>query len=302
MEYPSQQAIWSGIVAQARRQHGVIHHRQLRALGISAQAIKRLRASSRLYPLHREVYAVGRPEVTDLGRWHGAVLACGEGAALSHSSAARLWGIVSEHGAVEVSVPGSRTVTRPGIRVHRRAVLSAPEVTEREGIPVTTPARTLVDIALHLRLDRLERAINEADRLDLIDLDALRESLDDLAPGPGVGILRRTIDRRSFTLTDSGLERLFLPLASRAGLPRPLTRQVVDGYRVDFHWPDLGLVVETDGLRYHRTPLQQARDRVRDQAHLASGRTALRFTHDQVAHEAAYVIATLRRVARNLSA
>jgi very-short-patch-repair endonuclease len=119
---------------------------------------------------------------------------------------------------------------------------------------------------------------------------------------PGLGRLRRTLDRHTFRLTRSELERRFLPIARRAGLPRPLTRQWVNGYEVDFLWPDLGLVVETDGLRYHRTPAQQAVDRRRDQTHTAAGLTPLRFTHYEVRYELGHVEATLAAVARRLGA
>jgi very-short-patch-repair endonuclease len=111
-----------------------------------------------------------------------------------------------------------------------------------------------------------------------------------------VAALRELLDRHDITLTDSELERRFLPIARRAGLPPPLTQQDVNGFRVDFYWPELGLVVETDGLRYHRTPAQQAKDRHRDQAHAAAGLTALRFTHGQVVREAEYVEETLAAV------
>ncbi len=98
-------------------------------------------------------------------------------------------------------------------------------------------------------------------------------------------------------MTDTQLERRFLPLARRAGLPQPLTQQWVNGYRVDFHWPDLGLVVETDGLRYHRTAAQQTIDARRDQTHTAAGLTPLRFSHAQVVYDAEHVEASLRRTA-----
>ncbi len=101
-------------------------------------------------------------------------------------------------------------------------------------------------------------------------------------------------------LSDSEPERRFLPVARTAGLPKPLTRRLVNGFRVDFYWPDLGLVVETDGLRYHRTPAQQAKDRVRDQTHTAAGLTPLRFTHAQIAFEPARVAATLTAVGERL--
>jgi very-short-patch-repair endonuclease len=159
---------------------------------------------------------------------------------------------------------------------------------------------TLVDLAGRLDDQPVERAVNEADRLDLIDPSALREALDAYAGWRGVARLRELLDRRTFRLTDSELERLFLPLAAHAGLPLPLTRQNLNGFRVDFLWPELRLVVETDGLRYHRTPAQQARDRLRDQTHLAAGFTPLRFTHAQVRYEAKYVRSTLRAVARRL--
>jgi very-short-patch-repair endonuclease len=116
----------------------------------------------------------------------------------------------------------------------------------------------------------------------------------------GVAILRDTLDRRTFVLTDSELERRFLPIARRAGLPKPETQMMVNGFRVDFYWPELGLVVETDGLRYHRTPTQQAADRVRDQAHAAAGLTPLRFTHAQIAYEPGQVRETLGAVSGRL--
>lgn len=110
------------------------------------------------------------------------------------------------------------------------------------------------------------------------------------------------LDRRTFRLTREKLERRFLPLVEQVGLPLPLTKQWVNGFEVDFFWPDLGFVVETDGLRYHRTPAEQARDRLRDQAHTAAGMTQLRFTHEQVRYEPEHVLATLTATARLLPA
>jgi very-short-patch-repair endonuclease len=146
----------------------------------------------------------------------------------------------------------------------------------------------------------LERAVNEADRLDLIDPEALRERLDNYRGQRGVVRLRRLLDKRTFRLTDSELERRFLRIVANAGLPMPETGRHLNGFKVDFFWPQLGLVVETDGLRYHRTPAQQARDRLRDQAHLAAGMSPLRFTHAQVRFEAGYVRFTLVAVANRL--
>jgi very-short-patch-repair endonuclease len=162
---------------------------------------------------------------------------------------------------------------------------------------VTTPVRKVVDLGTRLPAYALEALINEADKL-VIDPSALRAALENRRSQRGVRAVREILDRAEFVLTDSALERRFLPLARRAGLGPPLTQQWLNGFRVDFHWPDLGLVVETDGLRYHRTPAEQARDRLRDQAHIAAGLTPLRFTHWQVRHDPGRVMRTLRAAAR----
>lgn len=147
---------------------------------------------------------------------------------------------------------------------------------------------------------QLEAAINEADKLDLIDPEALRAAVQTLPRRPGLATRRRTLDRHTFRLTDSELERCFLPIVRRAGLPPPLTQQRVNGYRVDFYWPELDLVVETDGLRYHRTPAQQTADHRRDQAHAAAGVERLRFSRAQVRYEPVHVERTLHAVAERL--
>lgn len=146
----------------------------------------------------------------------------------------------------------------------------------------------------------MERAINEADKRDVIDADALRRALDDHTGEPGVRPLRRILDKHTFRLSDDELELLFRPLAASAGLSTPLTKQIVNRFEVDFLWPDLGLVVETDGWRYHRTPSAQTRDALRFQLHTASGYTPLRFSHWQVKYEPAHVERILRATARRL--
>jgi very-short-patch-repair endonuclease len=231
-----------------------------------------------------------------------AVLSCGPEAALSHESAAALWGIRKQSLVeIDVSVPARVRHRRAGIRVHRRSTLDPPDVGRCRGITVTQPICTLVDLAARLPAAQLEAAVNEADKLGLVDPEALRAGLDERAGRRGVPALRALLDRRTFTLTDSELERRFLPIARWAGLGKPETGRRVNGFKTDFYWPELGLIVETDGLRYHRTPAQQTKDRVRDQAHAAVGLTTLRFTHAQVAHEADHVEATLSAVGRRLS-
>ena len=231
-----------------------------------------------------------------------AVLAGGPNAVLSHRSAAELWEIGAPNSSVvEISVPADRRCRRAGLVAHRRARLGRRAITTHAGIPVTTTIQTLIDLAVWLGPAELEAAINAADKLDLVNPEELRRAVSARAGCPGAAVLRDLLDRRTFQVTDSRLEQMFLPIVQQAGLPQPLTQRRVNGFRVDSHWPDLGLVVETDGLRYHRTPQQQSADRRRDQAHVAAGLTVLRFSHAQVKFEPGQVLRTLIRVARRLT-
>lgn len=281
--------------ALVRAQHGVVALFQLLALGYTRRAIEHRIAIGRLHPVFRGVYAVGRPEVSQKGRWMAALLACRLEAVLSHESAGVLWGICSEQeDIIHVTGARARDHRRPGIAVHRTRTLRDDDRTRCDSIPVTSPVRTLIDLGTRLRPGALEAAINEADKQDLIDPPTLRAALTDRRGQRGVRPLREILDRGEFVLADSELERRFVPIARRAGLGPPLTQEWVNGFRVDFYWPDLGLVVETDGLRYHRTPAEQTRDRVRDQAHIAAGLIPLRFTHWQVRYDPPHVERTLQ--------
>jgi very-short-patch-repair endonuclease len=291
-------AVW----ALVEKQHGVVARRQLYDLGLGRHAIQHRLETGRLHLVSSGIYAVGRAELTRHGQWMAAVLACGPEAMLSHGSAAALWGIGRKWRAIEVSVRSGSPRRRDGLRVRRRPTLADRDMDEHEGVPVTGIVQTLVDLAAVHKRPAVERAVNEADRLDLIHPPALRRELEAHRCEPGVKPLRAMLDRRTFRLTREELERRFLPLAEQVGLPLPLTKQWVNGFEVDFYWPDLGFVVETDGLRYHRTPAEQARDRLRDQAHTAAGMTQLRFTHEQVYYEPEHVLSTLRSTARRLPA
>lgn len=286
------QALWKLV----RRQHGVVAHGQLVAAGLSAKAIKHRVAKGRLYRVRVGIYAVGRPELTRHGRWMGAVLACGPDAVLSHASAAALLRIEDRESRITISLPSTRDVRPAGLRV-RRSDLARCDVGTCNAIPVTSPARTLIDLAAEIPTRRLEAAINAADKHDLIDPEALREEVARRPGVRGVPALRRLLDRHTFVLTDSELERRFLPIAHRAGLPRPETGVWLNRFKVDFFWPGLGLVVETDGQRYHRTAIQQTRDRRREHAHAEAGLYSLRFSHHQVRYEPERVAATLKSVA-----
>jgi very-short-patch-repair endonuclease len=280
----------------SQRQHGVLTRRDLHDLGFGESAIRHRLATGRLHRIHHGVYAVGRPGLAREGQWMAAVLACGADALLSHGSAAALWGIGHEWHLIEVSIRHRSWPRRRGIKVRSRPSLPDQDITVHRGIPVTTPLRTVIDQAgTPISEASLERLVNEADSAKGLDFDfrTLRRH-SDMRPGePGVRRLRRLLDPETFRLSDSELERLFRPLAIAAGLPQPLTKAIVNGFEVDFYWPDLALVVETDSLRYHRNAIKQARDLLRDQVHTAAGLTTLRFTHWQVAHEPPHVEAIL---------
>jgi very-short-patch-repair endonuclease len=286
----------------------VVARRDLEALGFSPMAIDHRVSTGRLHLVARGVYAVGRPELNPHGRWMAAVLACGgdapvgaPGAALSHRSAAELWGIGhEERGRIDVTIRRRSRLERKGLKVRARPSLDARCFVSRHGIPVTDPVQTLIDLATELKPLRVERAVNEADKRDLVDPETLRRALDAHAGEPGVRKLATLLDRHTFRLSDSDLEVFFRPLALAAGFPVPLTKQWVLDYEVDFYFPDYALIVETDGLRYHRTPAQQARMAKRDQVHTSSGLRVLRFTHWQIAYAPDEVTDVLRRIRPHL--
>lgn len=258
----------------ARRQHGVVTRGQLLGLGLTRHGIHHRVSRGRLHPVARGIYSVGTPELTQRGRWMAAVLASGGRgkAALSFSSAAALLGIGVERAAgIEVTRLSVDPLRLRGVKVHRRPGLKPGWFVLYDRIPVTSPVQTLIDLAARHEARLVERYVNEADRLRLVPTDDLRKALEDHVGERGVARLREILDRRTFRYTRSELERAFLPLARAAGLPLPRTSVYVNGHEVDFHFPSLDLVVETDGLTYHRTPAQQAKDSERDQDHIAAG-------------------------------
>lgn len=269
---------------------------QLLVLGYSPRSVEHRVARGRLFPVSPGVYAVGWPALNQKRRWMAAVLAGGEGAALSHRSAASLWEIGAEHrGRIDVSVQRRCELRRPGVRFLGRPTLSSKTIVVRDDLPVTSPAQTLLDLGTEVDLLALERAVNNADKRNLIDPEALRGQLPRFSGQPGVRPLRQLLDKLFFRLSDSDLEIYFRRIVKTAKLPMPLSKQRVNEFEVDFFWPDLELVVETDGLRYHRTPSAQTRDARRDRAHVMAGMTPLRFTHYEVRYEPSRVRAALTR-------
>jgi very-short-patch-repair endonuclease len=263
-----------------------VTRKQLLALGFGRRSIQHRVERGRLFPVSLGVYAVGWPALNQKRRWMAAVLTGGERAVLSHRSAAALWEFGNQpNERIDVSVRRRCELRRPGIRLHGRPSLREEDVLRRDDIPVTSPIQTLVDLATELDAISLERSVNDADKRGLIDTEALREQLGRYGGQPGVRPLRLLLDKLFFRLSDSDLEIYFRRIVRGAKLPMPLSKQHVNKFEVDFFWPDLGLVVETDGLRYHRTPSAQTRDARRDRAHIIAGMTPLRFTHYEVRYE-----------------
>lgn len=213
------------------------------------------------------------------------ILRCPDGAVLDNGSAAALWGLESGDGPTEISVPAGCRSRLRGVVIHRRSLVLPREARRRRFIPVTSPALTLIDNATRWGEVRLEAAINKADGLGIARPDSVRATAERYGRVPGASLVRTVLDRLTFELTDSELERRFRRLLREASLPQPLTQQWVNGCRVDFFWPDMGLVVEADSLRYHRTASQQRSDRRRDRTHTVSGLETLRFTHYEISFE-----------------
>lgn len=255
----------------AARQHGVVTLTQLTRAGISAAAVTRRLAAGRLHRIHRGVYAVGHPGVPRQGRWLAAVLACGEGAVLSHRSAAELWDLLpAGEGPIHVTLPahsGGRK-RRRGLRIHRSS-LPGSDTTVRSRIPVATPARTIADLKRTVPAATLRKAIRQAEFRGL-ELEATETDH-----------------------TRSELERSFLRLCRRYRLPQPEVNVPVAGFTVDFLWREHGLAVETDGYRAHRGRQAFEDDRERELALGMVGIRLRRFSERQVHTKPAQVAAAV---------
>jgi len=283
----------------AHRQHGVVAQRQLTALGSGAKTTKEWLRTGRLHRLHRETFAVGHSRVSQQGRWLAAVLACGDGALLSHRSAAALWGLTRQRGSV-IDVTGlvgrQFRPGRDGIRLHRGRLYPG-DATERSGISVTTVARTLFDLAEVVDLRQLRRAWEEADRLGLLRLAAVEQLCEQ---GYGRRALRPIrlllAEARAPTFTRSPLEDRFAEFYREhlADLPAPLTNVSILGHEVDAYWPSHRLAVEMDSWEFHSHRAAFEKDRARDAKMQAAGYRVIRLTHRQLESEAPRITTQLR--------
>jgi very-short-patch-repair endonuclease len=286
------------IAELARRQYGVVATWQLAGLGLPQQAVSHRAVAGRLHRVHHGVYAVGHSLLTQPGRWMAAVLACGPGAALSHASAAALWDMRRTDARI-VDVAAKRTGRkRPGIRIHRPRRLPDTEVTARRGIPVTTPGRTILDLAATLSPSRLEHLLDQAEIQELTDYPSL-DAIARAHPGHhGAAKLQAALRTHyaGTNLTASDLEILFKELCRAHGLPTPRVNNSVVGKDVDFLFADARLIVETDSWRFHKTRHAFENDRARDVLTTSAGYRTLRFTDRQLERHPATVAAALAAV------
>jgi very-short-patch-repair endonuclease len=267
------------LVRVARGQWGVVTRDQLAGLGLGANGIAQWVRAGRLIRLHVGVYALGHDRLRREGNWLAAVIACGPGAALSHRDGAALWELRRCNSAlIDVTVPSQNGRRRPGIRIHRSGRLRPEDVTVRHGIPVTTVARTLLDLADVLDGQALRRAVTEAEYTQRFDLDSLIAVVQN-NPGRRGAKLMRAVEGRLHR-TRSPLEDRFLRLLERHGVEEPESAVWIEGYEVDFVWPRVGLVVELDGVAAHGTRAAVARDRKRDRVLWRAGFRTMRLTGD----------------------
>jgi Transcriptional regulator, AbiEi antitoxin/Protein of unknown function (DUF559) len=272
----------------AARQWGVLSARELRMCGMSRDAVKVRARNGQLHPLYRGVYAVGHANITQEGRFLAAVKACGPTAVLSHFAAAALYGLVRwDDRYPEVSTRSERR--HRGIRVHRSSLLDVRDLTRHQGIPVTTPARTLIDLAATFEYRALRRTVREAQR-SLVTVGQILATLERLGPRPGIGKLRRIL-ATGHAPTRSELEDATLDLILKAGFERPDVNKPIwlDGRRLipDFRWPAQRLIIEADGAEWHEDRLTREDDAEKQAILEAHGERVVRVTWSQVIRQPA---------------
>lgn len=287
------------IARLAGRQHGVVARTQLGVLGLDRSAIRRRVAAGSLHPLHDgRVYAVGLDPLSVPGQYLAAVMACGSGAVLSHRAAAGLWGLRPNSRWLEVTATRG-TAGVPGIRVHSTRMLAPQDSTVLDGIPVTSVARTLLDLSAVVNEPDLATAIDRAERSRIFDLTAVVEVLDRANGRRGARALRRAIAAYEPSTQKSVLERRFKALLETApDIQTPSFNAAVEGeqaiHEVDAFWPDRQLAVQLDGFEFHRTRRDRERDATSDADLELAGRRVMRLTWDDVAVHAERTLRRLR--------
>jgi very-short-patch-repair endonuclease len=291
------------IAALAARQKRVIARRQLFELGMSPSAIDYRIKVGRLRAVFRGVYLTGYGPLPDRARDLAAALAYAPDAVVSHRSAGALWRVIEPlpRAAIDITIRHGRGHGRgqPGIRLHRVRELRANEIRRLDGIPLTSPARTLVDLATDLPLRQLEQAFAEAQARRLVSKSALLHLLNRHRGRPGTAALRGLVEGSAPTLTRSEAEERLLALIRRAGLSQPKVNAQLGPYEVDFLWREQRLIVEIDGFAFHSSRIAFERDRARDAQLQARGWRVVRITWRQLVHEPERVVATVASLLAN---
>jgi very-short-patch-repair endonuclease len=283
------------IGALAEGQYGLVTRAQLSELGLDADAIDYRLELGRLRPVHRGVYTVGHRLLTQHGRWLAAVLACGEGAVLSHRAAAGLWGLRNET-RLEVTAPRGRHARRR-VRVHR-IDLPPDETTTHHRIPTTTVPRTMLDLSAAVSRDELRSMMRQAETNRLTDPLTLADLMERYPRRPGIANARAVYDeaQRGMGITKKELEHRFQSFLLNAALPVPQTNAWIEGYEVDCVWREKRLIVELDSRAFHDTPQAFEADRLRDRTLSARGWRVIRITWRQLHDQPAEVEADLRKL------
>jgi very-short-patch-repair endonuclease len=252
----------------ARLQRGRVARRQLSAVGIGPGTVSWLVSQHLLIRRLRGVFAFGHTAPVELDRETEALLAVRDGAALSHFSAAALWGLCGAGPAVEVVIRHGRSSRMPGIRVHRSRVLESRDVRIRKGLPVTSPARTLLDIAVSAADRQLEIAFDRAIVERILRHAHVRDVLDRAGGHRGRARLAALLEYElgGTTVTQSDREEWMLALIRAAGLPAPHVNAPFETWRIDFYWPEARFAVEVDSHRFHSSRYRFERDRRKDNA------------------------------------
>lgn len=288
---------WWEVAGLAERQHGVVARAQLIGLGMPERTIERWLAEGRLHLMHREVFAVGHPRVAEAGRRWAAVLAYGEDTLLSHQSAAALWGLARRRsGIIDVTAAVGRQGVdrRTGIFIHR-GKLHPQDRASRAGLPITTVARTLFDMAEFVNLKRLESAWEEADRLGLLELREVERVCERGYGRRALKPVRRLLaEARAATITRSPLEDDFAAFCRDRGLPTPSFNTTVLGFEVDALWPRQRLAAELDSWEFHGHRAAFERDRARDTTLQVAGYRIIRVTHRRLHGEAGKLAAEIK--------
>ena len=285
------------ITVIARLQRGYVSRGQLLCAGLNSSSIVWLLAKHRLLPRHRGVYLVGHDALIPLGPETAALLAVRDGASLSHHSGAVLWGMrrpEAGDGLIHVTVPGSPGGEPEGVLVHRSKLLTTRDLRVRERLPVTSPARALLDLAPSATPREMERMLDQGLVERVLTIRDVTELLRRCGRHRGRARLQALVDQHTTTtFTRSEAEELFLSLVRDANLPQPLTNVRRHGFEIDFLWPAQGVAVEIDGFAFHRTPRRFEGDHRKDAILGAAGIKVTRITWGQLHDEPLAVIARL---------